>query len=229
MGNFVDNKTMRTQARPEISSSRTLLGEFTPPAPAACSSQEFPIGARLRRFRKEQKLSIRDLAAKCGLSANTLSLIENERTSPSVHTLQLLARGLGIPLAAIFDVKKPQEVRVYQQYGQRSVIRCAIGTLEKLGEGLSLGAEPILITLDPDQADTQDITHAGREFLYCLEGVVTCTIASQVYRLSPGDSLLFDASVPHRWLNPYPGFARLLVLFCPMDTQDEPAHRHLDS
>jgi transcriptional regulator with XRE-family HTH domain len=190
---------------------------------------EILVGTHLRALRHEQGLSIRALAEKCGISANTLSLIENNRTSPSVHTLNLLAGGLGVPLVVIFEEEKPEHQLVYQQHGQRPLIRFASGTLEKLGEGLPpLGAEPILVTLDPDQVDTEDINHVGREFIYCLEGEVTCFIDSQEYPLRPGDSLLFDANAPHRWANTLHVPSKLLVLFCPMEARDRPAERHLD-
>jgi len=189
---------------------------------------EVQISNRLRYLRRKQGMSIRNLAARCGLSANTLSLIENKRTSPSVHTLQLLADGLGVPMVAFFEEEKYGPAIVYQQQGQRPLLRFKNGTLEKLGEGLPpLGAEPILVTLDPGQADANDISHVGREFIYCLEGKVICIVANQEYNLSPGDSLLFDASAPHRWQNAVPESSKLLVLFCPMEAHNQPAERHL--
>lgn len=192
-----------------------------------CSSEEL-IGARLRGLRRKQNLSIRTLAATCGLSANTLSLIENGHTSPSVHTLELLARGLGVPLAAFFKEETEGITLVYQQQGQRLRMQFTQGTLENLSEGLPpLGAEPILVTLDAGQAEAEIISHAGREFIFCLEGNMTVIVAGQAYPLSPGDSLLFDASTPHRWLNLHAEAARLLVLFCPMEARDQPAERHL--
>lgn len=173
-------------------------------------------------------MSIRSLAAKCGISPNTLSLIENGHISPNIHTLELLARGLGVRLAALFEEKNIIPVLVYQQQNQRHTVEFAQGTLENLGEGLPpLGAEPILVNLDPAQSEAENISHAGREFIFCLEGNLTVLVADQAYRLSPGDSLLFDANVPHRWLNPHTEAARLLVLFCPMEARDQPAERHL--
>lgn len=194
-----------------------------------CCGGEMLVGNRLRTMRRGQGLSIRVLAAKCGISVNTLSLIENNRTSPSVHTLHLLAGGLGVPLVTFFEEEKPEPGLVYQQYGQRPLIRFSSGTLEKLGEGLPpLGAEPILVTLDTNQKNAKEISHAGREFIYCLEGKVICMIAGQAYTLSPGDSLLFDAKAPHHWANSHSAPSKLLVLFCPMEARDQPAERHLD-
>ncbi len=189
---------------------------------------EVLIGTRLRLLRREKDLSIRALAEKCGLSVNTLSLIENNRTSPSVKTLGLLAGGLGVPLVTFFEEEKPEHGLVHQQHGQRPLIRFASGTIEKLGEGLPpLGAEPIVVTLDVDQKNTREISHTGREFIYCLEGKVNCLVAGQSFVLFPGDSILFDARAPHRWVNSHTVATRLLVLFCPMEARDQPAERHL--
>ena len=217
-----------------VQDAHALFDGLLPLAQETCCGREDLIGARLRLLRKEKKLSIRTLAAKCGISVNTLSLIENDRTSPSVHTLQLLARGLEVPLVTFFEEDKPGHSLVYQQQGQRPLMRFANGTLEKLGEGLPpLGAEPILVTLDADQAAGGsrtaggDISHVGREFIYCLEGKIICIVANQEYHLLPGDSLLFDASAPHHWLNANSVPTKLLVLFCPMEAHDLPAERHL--
>jgi transcriptional regulator with XRE-family HTH domain len=187
------------------------------------------LGDRLRACRRQQGLSIRLLAEKCGLSANTLSLIENNRTSPSVHTLELLARGLQVPIVSFFDADEAAHHVVYQQHGARPQVRFANGTLEMLGEGLPpLGAEPIVVTLDTTPQETQELSHAGREFIYCLEGRVTCTIDGQAYPLLPGDSLLFEAHAPHSWLNDQPEPSKLLVLFCAMEAHEKPAERHMD-
>jgi transcriptional regulator with XRE-family HTH domain len=225
----MSQKSMPKKPNRLAQDAHALLASLAAPEQGSCCGGEAMLGARLRALRHEQGLSIRTLAAKCGVSANTLSLVENDRTSPSVHTLQLLARGLGLPLAAFFEEEKPGYGLVFQQQGQRTRKRFANGTLEELGEGLPpLGAEPILVTLDPSQAEVQDISHVGREFIYCLDGEVTCVVAGREYNLSPGDSLLFDARAAHHWQNVYPAPSKLLVLFCPMEAHDQPAERHLD-
>jgi transcriptional regulator with XRE-family HTH domain len=192
-----------------------------------CSGCDSPISERVRILRRDQNMSIRALAEKCGISMNTLSLIENNRTSPSVHTLALLAAGLGVPLIALFqEGERPQQL-VYQQAGQRQRLAFAHGTLEQLGEGLPpMGAEPILVTLTEDQTDP--VRHSGREFIYCLHGDMTCIVSGQSFQLSVGDSLLFDAGLEHRWVNSQDQPAKLLVLFCPMEARDKPAEHHLD-
>ena len=58
------------------------------------SNNPIDVGSRLRMLRAGASLSIRALAEMSGLNVNTLSLIENGKTSPSVSTLQQLAGAL---------------------------------------------------------------------------------------------------------------------------------------
>ncbi|HKZ44159.1 MAG TPA: cupin domain-containing protein [Anaerolineales bacterium] len=193
------------------------------------NENELIIGNRIRVFRKQNGSSIRSLAMKCGISVNTLSLIENDRTSPNINTLKSIADGLGVSVLAFFEEDKPEHSPVYQRQGQRPQMRFSNGALEKLGEGLPpLGAEPILVTLENTSEKIEDISHTGREFIYCLKGKMTCFISEQPYPLRSGDSILFNARSPHRWINAQPDPSQLLVLFCPMNPQDQPAERHLE-
>ena len=186
------------------------------------------VGARVRAMRMERGMTIRALAESCQLSTNTLSLIENEKTYPNVQTLQLLARGLHVHISTFFICEEPDQSVVYQKQGMRTITRFSNGELENLGDGLPrLGAEPILVTLEYSQDIPLDVGHAGREFVYCLDGSVACVIAGKNYELATGDSLLFDAGIPHHWENIRTTPSKLLVLFCAMDTQDKPMEKHL--
>jgi transcriptional regulator with XRE-family HTH domain len=207
----------------------TLMQDTASDPKTFSSSSELLIGARLRAFRNQKGMSIRSLAHKCGISVNTLSLIENDRTSPNVNTLKLLADGLEIPIVSFFEEENPEGSIVYQKQGQRLQIRFSNGTLERLREGLPpLGAEPILVSLESTKDEVPVVSHLGREFIYCLEGVVTCEISNQSYPLFTGDSLLFNATAPHRWMNAHSRPSKLLVLFCAMESHDQPAELHLD-
>jgi len=186
------------------------------------------IGASLRRLRTERGLSIRSLAEQSGLNANTLSLIENSKTSPSVSTLQQLASALGLPIKAFFETDTPQNNISFQKTGHRPRAAFAHGILEDLGAGLTLqGGQPFLVTLEPKASSgSTPIVHTGHELVYCLEGCLSYTIDKQVYTLEPGDSLLFEAHLPHRWQNKGEKATRSLLIMCPTDESDHPTERH---
>lgn len=189
---------------------------------------EVQVGRRLRILRLERGLSIRALAELSSLNVNTLSLIENGRTSPSVSTLQQLATALEVPITAFFENELLKSSVSFLKAGQRPRAAFAHGTLEDLGGGLSLhGGQPLIVNLEPhaDSGETP-IVHTGHEFVFCLEGCLLYTIEDQTYLLEPNDSLLFEAHLPHRWQNVGDTPSRSLLILCPADESDRPTERH---
>ncbi len=186
------------------------------------------VGRRLRGLRRGLGYSLRALAGESGLAVNTLSLIENGRVSPSVSTLQKVALTLGVPIAAFFETELPNSEIAHVRADGRRNVAFAHGFLEDLGAGMTdRTIEPFLITLNPhtDSGPTP-IVHTGQEFVYCLEGRVDYFIEGQGYELEPGDSLLFEAYLPHRWLNTRPKPSRAMLVLCPPGGQNRAASRH---
>jgi transcriptional regulator with XRE-family HTH domain len=191
-------------------------------------STEVNVGRRLRELRIERGLSIRALAEQSGLNVNTLSFIENGKTSPSVSTLQQVAAALELPINAFFEIKTNPQAIVYQKARDRQSAAFMHGTLADLGAGFSRpGLEPFVVTLEP-QADSgiTPIVHTGIEFVFCLEGCIGYEVEGQTFTLDPGDSLIFEARLPHRWRNGGDSPSRSLLLLCPADERDHPDERH---
>ncbi len=70
------------------------------------------------------------------------------------------------------------------------------------------------------------IVHTGLEFVYCLEGCIGYEVEGKIFLLNPGDSLLFEANLPHRWWNELESHSRSLLLLCPTDERDHPDEQH---
>ncbi len=199
-----------------------------PILPESETEEGIKVGRRLRLLRTERGLSIRALAEISGLNVNTLSLIENERTSPSVNTIQQLARALGVPITAFFETSAPKKEIIHQKNGHRPAAVFSYGSLEDLASGLASDhAQPFIVTLKPKaESGPTPIVHTGQELIYCLEGTITYIIEDETYNLEAGDSLVFQAYLPHRWLNPGRMPARALLILCPLDERDRPTERH---
>jgi transcriptional regulator with XRE-family HTH domain len=188
------------------------------------------VGRRLREIRNNRGLSIRALAEESGLNVNTLSMIENGKTSPSVSTLQQVAAALKVSITSFFETETAAQKIVYQKAGERQAAAFTHGTLADLGAGFSrAGLEPFIVNLQAraDSGDTP-IVHTGLEFVYCLEGSICYEVEDQVYLLEAGDSLLFEAYLPHRWQNTGETPSRSLLLLCPSDEKDRPDERHFN-
>ena len=199
----------------------------SPLAPDA-SNAPIDVGARLRMLRAGAGLSIRALAEMSRLNVNTLSLIENGKTSPSVSTLQQLASALGVPVTEFFVTEQGTKTVVHQKDGRRPRAVFSHGVMEDLGAGMArFGAEPLIVTLEANaDSGKNPIVHTGREFVYCLEGRVDYTVDAETYLLEPGDSLLFEAYLPHRLKNADAKPSRVLLVLCPLDERDQPTQRH---
>ena len=193
-------------------------------------SDDVNVGRRLRDLRSRRGLSIRALAERSGLNVNTLSLIENGKTSPSVSTLQQIAAALQTPITAFFETLKPPRTIVYQKAEDRQAAAFAHGTLADLGTGFTQsGIEPFVVTLEPKAGSGQTpIVHTGLEFVFCLEGMVAYEIDREHFTLHPGDSLLFEAHLPHRWRNPGDSPSSSLLLLCSADERDRPDEKHFN-
>lgn len=222
----VEMTTPAGSGRPQRSRRRRHATIFQEPARG--TGIEVNVGNRLRVLRTEQGLSLRLLAEMSGLNVNTLSLIENGRTSPSVSTLQQLARALEVPIGSFFEASEAAQDVVFQKAGQRPRVAFAHGTAEDLGAGTMMqGAQPLLVTLHPGtDSGSAPIVHTGHEFAYCLEGQMTYTIAERRYVLEAGDSLIFEAHLPHTWSNAGPILTRSLLILCPNDVNEDVAEQH---
>lgn len=166
---------------------------------------EIAIGREVRACRRQQNLTVADLAEKTGLSIGMLSKIENGNTSPSLTTLQVLASALSVQITAFFQKYEESREAVLVKDGEGIEIE-RIGTraghqyhlLGHLGSNASgVIMEPYFITLTDKSDIFPTFQHDGIELLYMLEGSVLYRHGDKQFELNPGDSMLFDADSPH--------------------------------
>jgi len=164
---------------------------------------EIAIGRQVREFRRQQNLTVAELAKQAELSAGMLSKIENGNTSPSLGTLKALSAALDVPVTAFFRKFEERRDATHVLAGQGLKIERR-GTraghqYELLGHSRNsaIALEPYLITLTHESEVFPVFQHTGHEFLYMLEGEVGYRHGGNTYVLKPGDSLFFDADAPH--------------------------------
>ena len=166
-------------------------------------SLEKALGNRIRAIRRQHDLSVTDLASAAGISNGMLSKIENGGISPSLATLQAISGVLQVPLSSLFASFEERQDCSYVPAGQGLTIErrgTKVGHVYQLLGHVLRGAvavEPYLITLRENAAAHTGFHHAGVEFIFMLQGSLDYRHGSEVYHLSPGDSLLFDSSALH--------------------------------
>jgi transcriptional regulator with XRE-family HTH domain len=182
------------------------------------------LGGKIRNLRQRRNLTLQGVAAITGLSKSLLSQIENEVTIPPIATLARIAKGLGVTIGYFF--KEPQTNRKisfvpFQQRAQS--IGLPHNRPDRQGYSYQIlthpiadqHMEPFWVEFQPrDIGDMTFFHHSGEEFLYVQEGLLEFRSGDQTITLAPGDSLYFDATIPHaaRSLNQKNACA-LVVLF----------------
>jgi transcriptional regulator with XRE-family HTH domain len=192
------------------------------------STTENMLGNKIRELRNLRGLSLRKLSERSGLNINTLSLVENGKTSPSVSTLQQLAHALDVPITAFFETEPASLRVVYTSHYQRPGATFGITQMQNLGKDLAGNAvQPFVVTLVPGAGSGERmIVHTGHEFVYCLSGKVLYLIEEKAYLLEPGDSLVFESHLPHRWQNICECESQLILVIIPADQREAPGGRH---
>jgi transcriptional regulator with XRE-family HTH domain len=187
------------------------------------------VGARIRSLRNQQGLSLRELSNRSGLSINAISQIERGESSPNLSSLHALATSLGVPLTAFLEDDSGQTV-IFMKRLQRQRSTGNGFVMESLGAGLpDQQVEPFLVTLEAGAGSAVDpITHAGEEFVYCLDGEIEYRIGDRLYRLEAGDSLLFQATHPHCFCNRSEERATIMLVFQAADDGHLARQRHLN-
>lgn len=175
------------------------------------------VGERLRRLRRDRGATLAELAEETGLTASTLSRLENGRVRPTLEQLLPLARAHGVALDELVDAPPTGDPRIHLRPVTRHG-RVFIPLTRRAG-----GIQAYKMVLPPERppATRRLGTHEGYEWCYVMSGRVRLLLGEQSFDLGPGEVVEFDTRTPH-WLgNPGTEPAEVLALFGP---QGERAH-----
>ena len=189
------------------------------------------LGPRLRLVRASHRLSVRELARRVGCSASLISQIERGVSVPSVGVLYSLATELGSSLdyllfgsgagpagvsaetpAADSGPAVTSEPRtavppaaIVQRGCDRRIIDLASGVRwERLTPQSEAMTDFLEVIYSPGGHSTDErrpLRHDGREYGLIISGTLQANVGFESYELGPGDSIAFDSSTPHEYLN----------------------------
>jgi transcriptional regulator with XRE-family HTH domain len=181
------------------------------------ATAELNVGPRVRALREHMDLSLRDLAERSGVSAPMLSQVERGETSPTLTVAARIAGGLDLSLSQLLRIDEAGSVTIVRA-GERR--RGGVGKhrYEVLSSPVpGQRAELSRHTLGPGGAtgtpDDPPIHEPGsREVALVEMGTVELVIDGETYALHTGDTVTFDADLPHHFHNPGPKDAALLAV-----------------
>ena len=164
------------------------------------------LGARVRALREAMDLSLRDLAERSGVSAPMLSQVERGETSPTLAVAGRIAAGLELTLSQLLRLDEEPHL-VITRRGQGRRRRRGGHRLEELTPPLpGQRAEVSLHRLEPGAAtggpgDPPIHEPGSRETVYLQSGSAVLVIDGADHELNGGDSVTFDADLPHHFEN----------------------------
>ncbi len=161
------------------------------------------VGGRLKAIREERGLSQRELAKRTGVTHATVSLIEQNRVSPSISSLKKILGGLSMSVGDFFAPDRSPEQKTFFAKDELLEIGGGKISLRQVGDDLHGRSLQMLHELHYPGADTgkQLYNHDGEEGAVVVRGCIEVTVGEQTRVLGPGDAFLFGSRSPHRLRN----------------------------
>ncbi len=187
--------------------------------PQGATADPLAIGLRVKALRESAGLSLRDLAARSGVSAPMLSQVERGETSPTLTVAARIAAGLDLRLSQLLRLDEGSSVTVVraaqrQRGGNvRRGHRFEVLTAAQPGQRAELSRHTLAPSGATGAPDDPPMHEPGsRETALVERGAVALVCDGQRYELREGDCVTFDADLPHHFENPTQDEAAFLAV-----------------
>lgn len=162
---------------------------------------ELQIGQKIRSFRLEQGMTLKELAVKANITPSMLSQIESGQANPSLMTIRLLSKALNEPVFRLFMEESDMQSEVIRAGAHRRITENGVD-MEMLVPDMQGDIELIRITLLPGVATVPEpMGHRSEEAVVILSGSVELTLESDSIILHAGDTVRIKSNIRHRWFN----------------------------
>lgn len=165
---------------------------------------EINIGEKIKKLRKEKGMSIAELAEQSQLSPGLISQIERNIVTPTIVSLWKIAQSLQVSIGYFFDedIKDLPNPVVKKNNRKKMIISNNSAIYELLSPDLNRKIEFLYITLKAGDYSSKDfVTHEGEECGIVIKGRLMVKMKDKEYILEEGDSIYFDSTIPHRYIN----------------------------
>ena len=164
------------------------------------------IGRKLKEIRRLHKMTLKELSEKSGVQIATLSRIENEKMVGTLDSHMEIAKALGVDVTQLYKDITPARSKIDLQPPKNNTeifIHSPKSAYEILtGNVLQKKMMPILLKIDPKGKTNQEKNPLGTEkFIFVLEGRIDVHIAGEIYEIKRHNSLYFEASLEHYFVN----------------------------
>jgi DNA-binding transcriptional MerR regulator len=178
---------------------------------------DIPIGAKIRRLRREVGKTLEVVAHATGIAVSLLSTFERTSQGLSFKALHELANFFGTTIAALSGQEETDERQSLIRSGRWATWPATSSgvTIHVLSEGRNQ-MECHRFQLAPGASSEGAYQHPGEEFLHILSGSMEVVLdGDQFFELAAGDSFYFESQRPHSWRNSFDGETVLIWINTP--------------
>jgi transcriptional regulator with XRE-family HTH domain len=164
------------------------------------SEQLARISERIKELREILEISVFDMAKETGIPYETYSKYEGGELDIPISVLYTIANRLGTDVTVLLT---GEEARM----DSAAVCRKGKGVMIERYPGYEYSSlaynfkhrtmEPLLVLLDSSKPQAALVSHSGQEFNFVVEGSMKVVVGKNEHILSSGDSIYFDARLPH--------------------------------
>ena len=158
------------------------------------------IAQRIKYLRDAVDMSEQEVANAISISLDEYLAYENGEKDIPISVIYASAAALGVDATELILGEAPRmaEYCVTRKDAGVMIERYPGYSFEALAHNfIGRDKEPMIVTLSAGDKRSPLVSHSGQEFNYVLEGVVEVTVGTRTMRLEAGDSIYFNASLPH--------------------------------
>jgi quercetin dioxygenase-like cupin family protein len=132
-----------------------------------------------------------------------LSLVERGRASPSIGSLIVIASALGITMSDLIASEPDSDEEIVVRASQHHVVETPMHVVRRLiREDRTRGLSIAINEYEPNTGNSDAaLSHAGFEYGFILEGVLTVEVDKTPHILKTGDLISYNSRRPHKIWN----------------------------
>ena len=203
VGRIRDIRRLRSVQGLNLAAIQGVLGVNGTAPTQRASHGARAVGRALQALRLRRRLTLRQVRDKTGLALSFISSVEHGVGRPSLASLTKLARCYGTTVSALTAGRARRVGKVIRAGHYRVLPMLGDGVkIEQLAEG-RCAMDCQRFTLSPGAGSRGQYSHEGEEFIHVLSGRFEITLdGRQRYQLNAGDSMYFESTSLHAWVNP---------------------------
>ncbi len=160
------------------------------------------LSIRLKLLRKQRSWSLETLADRAGLTKSYLSKVERGLSVPSIAVAIKLARALDVGVEELISGDGVRADIVLTRAGERTPLGHD-GLEGAAAQGIAAGAAakrmlPFIVFPPREFVLSAYKEHEGEELLFVHRGRIEVAFPNENIELEEGDSLYFNALIPHK-------------------------------